>query len=133
MKKVLVFLACVLAAGAARAEGDAAKGETVFKKCAACHTVGPEAKTKVGPVLNGLFGRTAGSEPEFEQKYSKAMKEAGSGGLVWTPETVEEYLEAPKEFLKGNKMAFVGVKKEEERENVIAYLLQFSPDYKPAE
>ena len=61
------------------------------------------------------------------------MKEAGAAGLVWTEETLGEYLAAPKDYIKGNKMAFAGLKKESERADVIAYLLTFSPDYKPAE
>jgi cytochrome c len=99
---------------------DAAKGETVFKKCAICHEVGPTAKVKVGPILNDVIGRKAGSAPGFQ--YSPAMKEAGEKGLTWTDETISKYLENPREFVAKNKMAFVGLKKEDERADVIAYL-----------
>jgi cytochrome c len=108
----------------ALADGDPAEGEKVFKKCRACHEIGDGAKNKVGPVLNGVIGRTAGTAPDF--KYSKAMVEAGEGGLVWSNETIGEYLVKPKDFVPKNKMAFAGLKKPEDIENVIAYLDQFS-------
>jgi len=127
----LAALAAIVSVSAAHAAGDVAEGEKVFKKCTACHMVGEGAKAKVGPVLNGLFGRAAGTNEEFAAKYSKAMKDAGAGGLTWTEATVGEYLADPKGYVKGNKMAFAGLKKEDERANVIAYLLTFSPDYKP--
>ncbi len=106
------------------AEGDAEKGETVFKKCRACHAVGEGAKNKVGPALNGVVGRTAGTAPDF--KYSKAMIEAGEGGMVWTNDTLAQYLTDPRGFIPKNKMAFAGLKKDEDVQNVIAYLDQFS-------
>lgn len=120
-------LALVAFAGTASAgEGDPKKGEKVFKKCKACHMVGEKAKKRVGPVLNNLIGRTAGTSEGF--KYSKAMKEAGEGGLVWTDENLHKYLEKPKKFVPGNKMAFAGLKKEKDRDDVIAYLKQFSKE-----
>lgn len=97
-----------------------AAGEKVFKKCAACHAIGPDAKNKVGPELNGLIGRTAGTAPDFS--YSDAMKKAGEGGLVWTSETLHTYLENPKAMVPGTKMTFAGLKKPEERDAVIAYI-----------
>lgn len=133
MKKTIALAALAVMASAPAYAQDVAAGEKVFKKCAACHMVGDDAKAKVGPVLNGVFGRTAGTNEEFDAKYSKAMKEAGAGGLVWNEQTIGEYLTDPKGYLKGNKMAFAGLKKDDERANVIAYLIQFSPDYKPAQ
>ena len=109
---------------AAQAEGDAAAGEKVFKKCAACHVVDSDDK-KVGPSLHNVIGRTAGTTEGF--KYSKSMIEAGEGGLVWSEETIGEYLKDPKGYVKGNKMSFAGLKKDEDVANVIAYLKQFSP------
>lgn len=97
-----------------------AEGQKVFKKCAACHQVGEGAKNRVGPELNLIVGRTAGSLPDF--KYSDAMAAAGEGGLVWTAETLDSYLADPKGMLRGNKMAFVGLKSEDDRKAVIAYL-----------
>ncbi len=106
--------------------GDAEKGEKVFKKCAACHAVGEGAKNKVGPELNEIFGRTAGSLEDY--KYSKAMIEAGGGGLVWDEATLTTYLTKPKDMVKGTKMAFAGLKKDDEVANVLAYLRTFSQE-----
>lgn len=103
--------------------GDAAKGERVFKKCMACHAVGEDAKNKVGPALNGILGRTAGTFDDFA--YSAAMKDKGAGGLVWTPETLAAFLEKPKDYVDGTKMSFAGLRKPDERDDVIAYLAQF--------
>jgi cytochrome c2 len=97
-----------------------AAGEKVFKRCAACHAVGPNAKDRVGPSLNGVIGRHAGGEEGF--KYSPAMVKAGENGLVWNEETLHSYLGDPKATIPGNKMAFPGLKKEEERDAVIAYI-----------
>lgn len=129
--KIAIATLAITMASPAFAEGDVAKGEKVFKKCAACHMVGDDAKIKVGPVLNGVFGHAAGANEEYGKKYSKSMVKAGEEGLVWTLETMNTYLEKPKAMIKKTKMAFAGLKKEDDRADVIAYLLQFSPDYKP--
>jgi len=122
----------MLAIGTAGAQevGDAAAGEAVFKKCVACHAVGENARNRVGPQLNGVVGRQAGTVEGF--RYSPAMVKAGEEGLIWTPESLAGYLHAPKEFVPGNKMAFVGLKEQADLDNVIAYLITFSPDYVPA-
>ena len=101
--------------------GDAALGEKVFKKCKACHVVDKE-KHKTGPHLVNVIGRTAGTAEGYK-KYSKAMK---NSGIVWDDETLDGYLEKPKKYLKGTRMAFAGLKKEKDRANVIAYLKQYS-------
>lgn len=120
MKKaagILGFTAALsMAAPFAMAEGDAAAGEKVFKKCKACHVVDQE-KNRLGPHLVGVFGRTSGSVEGF--KYSKAMQEAA---ITWDETTIAEYLADPKGYVPKNKMAFPGLKKEEDRANVIAYL-----------
>ena len=108
--------ATLVAAGPAAADGDAAKGAKVFKKCKACHFADQE-KNKVGPSLVGVFGRTAGTVEGY--KYSDAMKYSG---IVWSPETLGQYLRAPKEMVPGTKMTFVGLKKDDDVEDVIAYL-----------
>jgi len=95
---------------------DLAEGEKVFKKCKACHTL-EEGKKKVGPSLFGIVGKPSASMEGF--KYSSAMKESG---LTWDEATLDAYLENPRKFLKGNRMAFPGLKKTEDRENVIAYI-----------
>lgn len=97
-----------------------AEGVGVFKKCVACHKVGEGAKHAVGPVLNGIVGAPVGAADGY--KYSKVMLEAGAGGMVWDAETLHAYLADPKGFLPKNKMAFVGLKKDRDREAVIAYL-----------
>ena len=96
------------------------EGAQVFKKCAACHAVGPEAKNRVGPNLTGVVGRTAGTEADFS--YSDAMVAAGEDGLVWDEAKLSEYLANPRAMVKGNTMAFVGLRSEADRKAVIAYL-----------
>ena len=116
----LTFLPLVTGHAAAQ---DAAAGEKVFAKCKACR-IADEDKNKIGPSLKGVIGRTAGTHPDF--KYSKAMVEAGEGGLVWDEASLTTYLHDPKAMVKGTKMAFAGLKKDEEIADVIAYLKQFS-------
>ncbi len=110
-------------AGSALAEGDAAAGEKIFKKCKACHQVGDGAKNRVGPVLNGIVGNEIASVENF--KYSKAFMAKKDEGLVWTEEVLDAYLTKPKKYIKGTKMTFAGLKKEAQRADVIAYLLTF--------
>lgn len=114
--RVLVPIAAILAAGPSFAEGDAAAGKKVYNKCKACHAL-EAGKKKIGPSLHGIFGRTAGSVEGY--KYSSAMKDSG---VVWTEENIAAYMEKPKEFIAGNKMAFPGLKKEQQRADLIAYL-----------
>ncbi|UXS04017.1 c-type cytochrome [Agrobacterium tumefaciens] len=104
-------------------EGDVTAGAIVFKKCATCHVTETD-QNKVGPSLNGLFGRKAGTHPDFS--YSAAMKDAGEGGLVWDEATLRDYLHNPKSKVKGTKMAFAGLKDDTEITNLTAYLKQFS-------
>ncbi len=105
----------------AHADGDAAAGEKVFKsQCARCHTIDEGGKDKVGPNLFGVFGGTAGVRvASFEKRHSKAMKESG---IVWNEETLEGFLANPKQYLPKNRMTYGGVKKEDDLENLIAYL-----------
>ncbi|MCA8882236.1 MAG: cytochrome c family protein [Rhodobacteraceae bacterium] len=110
-------------ASSAWADGDAATGEKVFRKCKACHEIGDGAQHRVGPVLSGVVGRTAGTADGFA--YSDAMTAAGAEGLVWTPETLAAFLEKPKAVVSGTKMSFAGLRREEERADVIAYLSGF--------
>jgi cytochrome c len=119
--------AVLVAAPATAIAQDLAKGETLFRRCAVCHGIGDTNKP-VGPSLNNVIGRTAGTEESFASKYSKAMIAAGEGGLVWTVEEIDRYITDPRKAIPGNKMAFPGLKKEDERANVIAYIAQFSPE-----
>jgi cytochrome c2 len=122
--KALCLGTALAALPAAAHAGDAAMGEKVFKKCAACHAVGDGAKHKVGPHLNEVFGRIAGSLEDY--KYSKAMIAAGGDGLAWDEASLATYLEKPRDMIKGTKMAFAGLRKQDEVDNVIAYLATFS-------
>ena len=110
----------------AMAQGDPERGAKIYKVCAACHMVGPKAKKRVGPVLNGVVSAPAG---QFEgYRYSKAMKAAAEDGLVWTPEALDAFLSDPKGFLPKTKMSFRGLSKEKDRADIIAYLAGFSSD-----
>lgn len=130
--RFVLAAAALLAASPALAQdmavGDASAGEKVFRKCKACH-VADEAQNKVGPHLMGLFGRTAGELEDY--RYSSAMTEAGESGLVWTHESLGAYLEAPRKYVPGTKMAFAGLRKEEDIADVIAYLEQYDEDGQP--
>ena len=117
-----VFAAGLLVAGTglARADGDAAEGAKGFKKCSVCHVV-DKPQNRVGPSLLGVIGRPAGTVEGF--KYSEAMK---GSGIVWSAETLDAYIADPKGYIPGNKMAFAGLKKPEERADVIAYIIEAS-------
>ena len=120
---------CLLAAPAAAGEhvaGDPAVGEKVFRKCMACHQVGEDAKNRVGPTLNGIVGSRMAQVEGF--KYSPALSALGEEGRVWTPEDLAAFLEKPRTWVPGVKMAFAGLRKEEERRDVIAYLAGFRED-----
>ncbi|MDX2484015.1 MAG: c-type cytochrome [Pseudodonghicola sp.] len=101
-----------------------AKGEKVFRKCKACHQVGDGAKNRTGPILNGIVGHAAGTAEGF--RYSKVMKEAADGGLVWTEEELTAFLTKPSKYMKKTKMTFAGLKKDDDLEAVIAYLKSFN-------
>jgi len=113
---ILGFLLSAAGATTGLAEGDAAKGKRVFAKCKACHVVDKE-KNRVGPHLVALFGRAAGSIEDY--KYSKAMS---ASAVVWSEESLDAYLKKPRAYIKGTKMAFVGLRKQKDRADVIAYL-----------
>jgi cytochrome c len=100
--------------------GDPANGAKVFRQCQACHVLEP-GQNRVGPTLHGIFGRTAGTVEGF--KYSEANK---SSGKVWSAETMFTYLENPRASIPGTIMAFAGLKKEQDRLDVIAYIKQQS-------
>ena len=120
----IAMLALLQAGPAAAQDGNVEDGAEVFKKCRACHDVGPDAKNKVGPLLNDILGRHAGSIEGFN--YSDANKAAGTQGLVWTDEVLFKYLENPLSFMPGTKMAFAGLKDAQDRKDVIAYLKSFT-------
>ncbi|HVB89344.1 MAG TPA: cytochrome c family protein [Beijerinckiaceae bacterium] len=118
-------LALVCATTAAALAQDAKAGKQVFMKCRACHQIGPGATNSVGPNLNGVVGRKAGTEPGYD--YSQANK---SSGLTWNTATLTKYLKNPQAVVPGTRMTFPGLKKSKDVANVIAYLKQFGPDGK---
>lgn len=122
-----VIFAAVLAASSisgARAQ-DAAAGEKVFAVCKACHQIGENAKNSVGPVLNGMIGRSAGTYAGYS--YSAANKDSG---ITWDEATFREYIKDPKAKITGTKMTYAGLKDEQKVNDLLAYLKQFGPDGK---
>src|SRR5262245_14830849 len=111
----LLTVALLLAASA-HAAGDPAKGEKLYVRCQGCHSIDTN---RVGPRHQGLFGRTAGSLDDYN--YSDAMR---GSGVVWDEATLDKFLTAPREFIKGTKMPFTGMKDAQERADLIAYLKQ---------
>lgn len=121
-KKILLALAMgSIVITPSLAEGDVKAGKKVFKKCAACHTV-KEGKHKSGPSLYNIMGRTAGTAEGFE-RYSEAMV---ASGLIWDEATIRSFMAKPKDLVKGTSMAFSGLKKEEQVDDLIAYLASVS-------
>ena len=105
--------------------GNAERGEKLFAQCATCHQVGKGAKHRIGPHLNGIFGRKAGTVDGYT-RYSEGLLRAGNDGLVWSLDKLHAYLENPKYLVSGTRMNFAGMDKEEDRADVLAYLRQFS-------
>jgi cytochrome c len=121
MMKVLIAAAILTVATAASALAqDVEKGQNSFKKCLPCHRIGPDAKNLVGPELNGIDGRKAGTVPNFN--YSDANK---NSGIVWNEETFKEYIKDPRAKVPGTKMTFAGIKNDQEINDLWAYLKQF--------
>jgi cytochrome c len=111
-----------LSAGAALAQ-DVEAGERSFKKCLPCHSIGEDAKNKVGPVLNGLEGRKSGTVDGYS--YSDANK---NSGLTWDEATFRDYIKDPRAKIPGTKMIFPGIKNEKEVGDLWAYLASYKPD-----
>lgn len=136
MKLLITAAAAVLFSGAALAEshiapvgdmveaalaaGDVEAGEKVFRKCRACHQVGEGAESKVGPALNNIVGASLAGFEDF--RYSDGIVEMGEAGTVWTIENLDLFFVKPRDFIDGTRMTFAGLRKEEDRANVIAYL-----------
>jgi cytochrome c len=119
----VVLLAAAATAQAAHAAGDPAMGEQVFKQCLPCHSIGPGAKNKVGPELNGIDGRHSGSAPEYS--YSAANK---NSGITWDEAAFKDYIKDPRAKIPATKMIFPGIKDAAQADNLWAYLKQFGAD-----
>ncbi|HXN69996.1 MAG TPA: cytochrome c-550 CycA [Bradyrhizobium sp.] len=121
---VLVLVASSAAATSALAQ-DVAAGKTSFNKCMACHRIGDGAKNLVGPELNGLDGRKAGTVEGYS--YSDANK---NSGITWNEAQFKEYIKDPKAKIPGTKMAFAGIKNDKEVNDLWAFISQFDKDGK---
>lgn len=125
MRRILIALAAVAASAGAAGAQDVTAGATAYKKCVSCHDVGPTAKNKVGPVLNGLEGRKSGSIAGYS--YSDANK---NSGITWDEASFLDYIKDPKAKVPNTKMAFAGIKNEGEAKSLWAYLKQYDADGK---
>ena len=123
MRRIVLAAIALAASTAAASAQDVAAGEQSFKKCLPCHSVGPGAKNKVGPELNGLDGRKAGIAEGFN--YTEANK---NSGLTWNESVFKEYIKDPRAKIPGTKMVFAGIKNEQEVNDLWAYLKQFGPN-----
>jgi cytochrome c len=124
LRALVVVIASAAASSAALAQ-DVAAGKSSFNKCLACHAIGENAKNKVGPELNGLNGRKSGTAAGYA--YSDANK---NSGITWDEATFKDYIKDPKAKIPGTKMAFAGIKKETEVNDLWAFLAQYDKDGK---
>ena len=120
MKGLVVAGAVIVASASGAWAQDLAAGENSFKKCLPCHSVGADAKNKVGPVLNGLEGRKSGTIEGYS--YTDANK---NSGITWDEAVFAEYIKDPRAKIPGTKMVFAGIKSENEIKNLWAFLKQF--------
>ncbi|MBF9059648.1 c-type cytochrome [Rhodobacterales bacterium HKCCSP123] len=116
----LALAALAAAPSPSLAEGDAAQGERLFRPCAACHMIGEGAVHRVGPQLNGLVGRAIGAVAGYE--FSDDLVEAGVDGLVWDADALDRFLAGPRDYFPGTRMVFRGIRSEEDRQHLIAYM-----------
>ena len=117
-----VAVAALAFAAPALAEGDPAQGETLYRPCAACHMIGEGAVHRVGPQLNGLVGRAIGTVSGYE--FSDVLAEAGAEGTIWTETTLDRFLAGPRDYFPGTRMVFRGIRSEDDRAHLIAYMLE---------
>jgi cytochrome c len=117
---LLAVAAAFLCASSVASAADLAEGAKIFKRCHVCHSLKP-GKRKVGPSLFGVIGRKAGTSEGYH--YSTAMRHSG---LTWNEATLDTYLANPRKVVKGTRMAFPGLKKEQDRQDVIAYIKEKS-------
>jgi cytochrome c len=130
LKSPLAWLAVALACHLplpCTAAGDIVAGKALFLslRCASCHAVGANASSGFGPQLNGIIGRTAGSAPDYQARYSVAMKKSG---IVWSEQALSKFLNGPSDFIPGTTMRFWGIGDEKKIANLLAYLRSFPAD-----
>jgi cytochrome c len=121
MRALLIGVAVLLCSAGLSQAQDAGAGEKVFAQCRACHQIGPNAKNAVGPVLNGVIGRKAGTYAGYS--YSNPNK---NSGLTWDEATFREYIRDPKAKIPGTKMIFAGIKNDQQITDLIAFLKGFN-------
>jgi cytochrome c len=127
--KIIIVSAAIALVGAGNAlaadqgAGNPVHGKQIFVRCAACHSIGEHAGAGIGPSLNGIVGRKAGTVPGY--RYSSAMRRAG---VTWDAATLAAFLQAPSKVVPGTRMTFQGLSKPEDEADVIAYLSQFAAD-----
>ena len=120
ISKALMSLAALAFITVPASAADVAKGAKVYKKCVSCHMIGDKAKNRVGPQLNGIIGREIAALGDY--KYSKAMVKYAAAEKVWSEDNLSAYLANPRKTVKGTRMAFAGLRKQADVDNVIAYL-----------
>jgi cytochrome c len=123
MKTWFMAGALIVASAGVAAAQDVAAGEASFRKCMPCHDIGPNAKVKLGPPLNGIDGRKSGTYEGFN--YSPANKDSG---ITWSHDQFAKYIKNPMQAMPGTRMAFVGIRNDKEIEDLWAYLSQFKAD-----
>ena len=120
MKKLIAAAVLIATSTGAGLAQDVEKGANVFKQCQVCHSISPGAKNKIGPELNGLDGRAAGTIPNFN--YSDANR---NSGVVWNEENFKAYVKYPRAFVPDTKMIFPGLKDQQQANDLWAYVKQF--------
>jgi cytochrome c len=123
LKRPTIIVVALLTANGIAGAADLTAGRTLFKVCAPCHEIGVNARNRVGPILNGLDGRPAGTVPGYS--YSQATKHSG---IVWREAVFKQYLKNPSAMVPGSKMFFTGILDEEGLEDLWNFVRQYGPD-----
>lgn len=120
LRSIMLAATLIVVSAATAAAQDAGKGEHVFSACRPCHAIGPNAANMLGPELNGLDGRHSGTAPGYP--YSEANK---NSGIVWNEATFKQYIQDPQKMVPGTKMYFLGIKDQQQINDLWAYVSQF--------
>ncbi len=124
-KLILCFIVLAWLASPPAQASDIKKGARIYKKCAACHMIGAQASNHIGPQLNNIVGRAIAALSDY--KYSRAMKTYAISEKTWGLENLNAYLENPRATVRGTRMSFAGLRKAQDRADVIAYMKSASP------